>query len=234
MSGFTLTLTRDSVERILGIAAAVSKDQGRPTLTGVQITVEDGSMRFVATDSYRLGIIYSKGVTGHDKVEGHGEELVNWAALERALRYFLSEMKWQRPDLGKAKVVITQLKDGLMMTGIWPGIVGSVLYVPFLDATFPRWEQLFGGQPWRASEIGHNPHYEGTLPLLNAHYLSDVTKLTGGARKFSNMDNMVQITPTGDYHGGHLKPWLFSATAQMGVWEYTYLLMPVRSPDERP
>lgn len=38
------------------VSRAVSRDETRPILTGVYLTVEDGSLRMVATDSYRLAV----------------------------------------------------------------------------------------------------------------------------------------------------------------------------------
>lgn len=49
------------------VARVVSRDQTRPILTGVLITVLDGKLRMVATDSYRLAL------TDNEKVQGLGE-----------------------------------------------------------------------------------------------------------------------------------------------------------------
>lgn len=49
------------------VARVVSRDQTRAILTGVLITVMDGTLRMVATDSYRLAL------TDNQKIEGLGE-----------------------------------------------------------------------------------------------------------------------------------------------------------------
>jgi DNA polymerase-3 subunit beta len=48
---------RDTINRV---ARAASRDEARPVLTGVLVTVEDGEMTMVATDSYRLAVKKTK------------------------------------------------------------------------------------------------------------------------------------------------------------------------------
>ena len=38
------------------MAKAASRDETRPVLTGVLVSLEDGKLRMVATDSYRLSV----------------------------------------------------------------------------------------------------------------------------------------------------------------------------------
>jgi len=42
------------------VRIAASQDQSRPVLTGIQLKVEDGRMRFAATDSYRLAFRWTQ------------------------------------------------------------------------------------------------------------------------------------------------------------------------------
>src|SRR5262249_57464162 len=48
---------RDTINRV---ARAASRDEARPVLTGVMVTVEGNEMTMVATDSYRLAVQTTK------------------------------------------------------------------------------------------------------------------------------------------------------------------------------
>lgn len=107
-NGKTLTVIGEALsEAIRQVIKAVSRDEARPTLGGVLVSIADGSMNMVATDSYRLAvkgldiegeagdieiIIPARAVeelgrlTGEDKIEmGCGENQVHFKAGEVSL-----------------------------------------------------------------------------------------------------------------------------------------------------
>lgn len=53
-------------ETIDRVSRAASRDETRPVLTGILVSVESGTLRMVATDSYRLSVKETKVKTGDD------------------------------------------------------------------------------------------------------------------------------------------------------------------------
>jgi DNA polymerase-3 subunit beta len=68
------------------VARSVSRDETRPILTGVLVVVEDGLLRMVATDSYRLCVkeVSMEGTEGHIELVVPGKALDDVAKLTGA------------------------------------------------------------------------------------------------------------------------------------------------------
>jgi DNA polymerase-3 subunit beta len=101
-----------------GVAA--SGDDARPTLTGVLFESNEGSLRLVATDSYRLAV---RDVPG---VEAEGSKLVPFRALRELSRTV---------GAGAMKVALGE-RDASFVTS------QGRLTVRVIDATFPNYRQL--------------------------------------------------------------------------------------------
>ncbi len=110
------TLTRALAQA--GVAA--STDDARPTLTGVLFESNEGALRLVATDSYRLAV---RDVPG---VEAEGSKLVPYRALRELSRTV---------GAGAMKVALGE-RDASFVTS------QGRLTVRVIDATFPNYRQL--------------------------------------------------------------------------------------------
>lgn len=102
----------------VGVAASV--DDARPTLTGVLFESEGGSLRLVATDSYRLGVRDVEGV----KIEG--SKLVPYRALRQLGRAI---------GVGPMTIALGE-REASFVTG------QGRMTVRIIDATFPNYRQL--------------------------------------------------------------------------------------------
>lgn len=80
----TATLTAlDFVEGLSQVVRATSSDEARPLLTGVLFTTEEGKIRMVATDSYRLAV---RDLEASEKLPAAGDLLVPARALTELQR----------------------------------------------------------------------------------------------------------------------------------------------------
>ena len=73
-------------EGLRQVVRAASTDDARPLLTGVLLTEEGGSIRLVATDSYRLALRDLSGTKGLGGADGGGDILVPARALAELQR----------------------------------------------------------------------------------------------------------------------------------------------------
>lgn len=102
------------------VGVAASGDDARPTLTGVLFEENEGELRLVATDSYRLAV---KDVPG---VSAEGTKLVPYRALRELGRTVGS---------GKMKVALGDREASFITDQ-------GRLTVRVIDATFPNYRQL--------------------------------------------------------------------------------------------
>ncbi len=102
------------------VGVAASGDDARPTLTGVLFEANEGSLRLVATDSYRLAV---RDVPG---VAAEGVKLVPYRALRELSRTVGS---------GPMKVALGD-REAAFVSG------QGRLTVRVIDATFPNYRQL--------------------------------------------------------------------------------------------
>lgn len=73
----------DLIQGLNQVVRAAANDDARPLLTGVLFTTEDGALRLIATDSYRLAVRDVPGVTG---IGGNHDLLVPARALHELQR----------------------------------------------------------------------------------------------------------------------------------------------------
>lgn len=102
------------------VGVAASNDDARPTLTGVLFESNEGTLRLVATDSYRLAVKDVPGVAAEDA------KLVPYRALRELARTV---------GTGKMQVALGD-RDASFVTD------SGRLTVRVIDATFPNYRQL--------------------------------------------------------------------------------------------
>lgn len=106
------------------VLKAVSKDETRPVITGVLMTVEGDLLRMVATDSYRLAIREAK-------LDKKGDELtaiVPAKALDEAARVVA--------EAGGSVEVGTSQNQAVFSQG------GTTFVSRLIEGTFPKYQQL--------------------------------------------------------------------------------------------
>jgi DNA polymerase-3 subunit beta len=108
------------VKALSQVGIAASGDEARPTLTGVLFEENDGGLRLVATDSYRLAV---RDVLG---IGASGSKLVPYRAL-RELGRTVGD--------GPMKVALGE-REAVFITE------QGRLTVRIIDATFPKYRQL--------------------------------------------------------------------------------------------
>lgn len=114
----------DLVRALRQVGRAASSDEGRPVLTGVLWAIEEGVLRVVATDSYRLGV--------SEVVAKEGPEQANAIIPSRALSEFARHLG-SSDDLAEIRLGSSQAVLS----------AGSVrLITRLIDGDFPRWRRL--------------------------------------------------------------------------------------------
>jgi DNA polymerase-3 subunit beta len=118
------------------VAFAISGDERRPELTGIWAEVRDGSLRLVATDSYRLAV--RDLVIDADGDEGAAGEL-------RALigRRQADELRALCAQAGEAPVWLHHRRDDQLAATV----EGHQIELGGADSRFPDYEQLLSGLP---------------------------------------------------------------------------------------
>lgn len=105
----------------------VSKDEKRPVLTGVLVAFADGSVRMVATDSYRMGMAEQRLDGAH---EGAGTAILPGRALKEAVR--LAGLAGERERIG-----IALTENGAMFRAR-----GLTLTTRLIEGNFPEYGRL--------------------------------------------------------------------------------------------
>lgn len=146
-----LTLpSREFVETVETVSRAASRDDMRPVLTGVLVTLQDGELTMVATDSYRLSVKQAK-------VEGAGENDLEANIPARALTELARIVGSE--EAGEVQLSLTE-SHALFK-------VGNVeLSTVLIDGQFPNYRQLLPES------------YEHDVRLDRAEFL-EVTKRVG-------------------------------------------------------
>ena len=224
------------------VTPAASTDDNRPIITGVLLTAEEGGLRLVATDSYRLAVRDLAGLSG--TLGGRSSVLVPSRAL-REVERLLSGADEITLRLGEREAafevgttrITTRLIDGEFPNyrGLIPASYPNRLVVgrePLLDAirrvrllardaTPVRLEMTADGLELRAvtQDVGQaheslDAKYEGSelTVAFNPQYLAEGVDVTPG-------DEVVLETIDA------LKPAVLRSTETQ---EFLYLLMPVR------
>lgn len=112
-----------TVERV---AKAASRDETRPVLTGILVSIEGGKLRMVATDSYRLSV-------KETPVEGHEDDAFTANVPARALQ----ELSRIIGDT-KADTVSVSIRENQIVFGAG----GVTLSSRLIDGQFPNYRQL--------------------------------------------------------------------------------------------
>ncbi len=114
------------VQTVDTVARAASRDDMRPVLTGVMVTIREGNLTMVATDSYRLSV---KRTPVEGGVDGDLEANIPARALSELSRIVASESSEQ--------VQVTLLGSQAIFS------TGSVeLSTVLIDGQFPNYRQL--------------------------------------------------------------------------------------------
>jgi DNA polymerase-3 subunit beta len=108
------------------VARAASRDETRPVLTGILVSVSEGSLRMVATDSYRLSVRQTKA-----DVAGAADFQVNVPAraLQEASRIIAD---------AKPEQIAVFAAENQVVFGIGPVVLSSRM----IDGQFPNYQQL--------------------------------------------------------------------------------------------
>jgi DNA polymerase-3 subunit beta len=113
-------------ETIERVAKAASRDETRPVLTGILMSVEEGNLRMVATDSYRLSVKETRLETGS---EIQFEANVPARALQELSRVV--------NDTGTESVSIVSRENQIVF-----GAERVTLSSRLIDGQFPNYRQL--------------------------------------------------------------------------------------------
>lgn len=236
MSDATFTLKGYQVGHIIDLGVCISKDEARPTLTGMKMIASQNELVLVGTDSYRLGVI----VLAVDAMEGDADLLVKHSQLVRILKFLRAEVNHtigSNPLRNDVNYKFVTDGNNLKVTIEWvEQATLPVFEVLGIDGTFPKWEGLFN-EPWRASERTGD-EFKGRIapkglrfPQWNAMLLADFEKLLGPRSQRPYALNTVTISHTtlpSDEGNSALKPWCFTAKTADNEVQITYLLMPLR------
>jgi DNA polymerase-3 subunit beta len=136
-----------TVERV---AKAASRDETRPVLTGILVSIEGRTLRMVATDSYRLSVKEAA-------VEGLDDDAFTANVPARALQ----ELSRIIGDT-KAETVSLSTRDNQIVFGVGDVVLSSRL----IDGQFPNYRQLLPES------------YEHDVTLSKAEFLSVVRRVS--------------------------------------------------------
>jgi DNA polymerase III subunit beta len=117
------SLFAKTIERV---ARAASRDETRPVLTGILVSVEEGTLRMVATDSYRLSV-------KETPLEGDSATPFEVNVPARALQELSRIVADRQPSEVSAVASENQIVFG---------IDGVVLSSRMIDGQFPNYRQL--------------------------------------------------------------------------------------------
>lgn len=126
-------------------AKVASKDQTRAALTGIQLTVANGVVQMVATDSYRLAVARAAADVEGLKDDEVKHALVPAASLAEAVRVANSR---------KAEKIAVELSENHALFSVG----GASISARLIDASFPDYERLvpdsFAGElRFRAADL---------------------------------------------------------------------------------
>lgn len=114
------------VSSITKAVRAASKDEKRPTLTGILMEFSPDGMKLVSTDSYRLSVI---NIDGSIKVEEQGSYIVPATALQNISRMY--------GGTGNIAIFRDENSGQLRFS-----IEGTEYYVRLIEGKFPKYDQF--------------------------------------------------------------------------------------------
>jgi DNA polymerase III subunit beta len=120
-----------TIETITRVARSASRDDTRPVLTGVLVSVADASLRMVATDSYRLSVQ----TTSLPQAVGDGFE-ANVPA--RALQ----ELARVAQQTEASEISVSRLENQIVFAIAGESPAPTILSSRLIDGQFPNFQQL--------------------------------------------------------------------------------------------
>lgn len=140
-------------EAVRQVVRAASHDDGRPLLTGVLVSRVDGSLRMVATDSYRMAI---RDLPGSNTIPGEEDLLVPARALSELQRLPAKETGGDEP--GRVGVAASTNE-----ITFWQG--NAQISTRLLEGRYPDYKQLIP------------EHYPNRLHLGKENFLSALRRV---------------------------------------------------------
>jgi hypothetical protein len=141
--------------------AAALPSEGRPIISGVQIILEDNTLRFVATNSYVLHVVTITADTAPD-AQGH----------------WLVDAKQLVVAMPKRNEVVTLRFDEREVTVLNHSTRSSTV-LPLIEGSFPNWQNLITTTTTPTTEpVGYSPKYLGVVCKAGEIFR---TKLADGA-----------------------------------------------------
>jgi len=195
----TITLDREASKLLVDVAlSATSRDYLTPVICGAHVSVEDGKLRVIATDRYRVHTALIEA----NSIDGDVDAIIPRAALEWLAKnrtYFGSS----RRDLHRVHIDIgAPFKDGVKQV---PGALSVLVSESEADdADCVAWNgrHTLGNFPpvMKLIEAARESAPAPIAPLLNLAYVGSVSRLARHAQapvrvKFTKSENPNKPSP---------------------------------------
>ena len=230
-------------EALRQVVRAASTDEARPILTGVLLTAENGGLRMVATDSYRLAV---RDLAGHEVLGADQKVLVPGRALNELQRL-----------VGGGEELTMRLgdRDATFEVG------GTRLSTRLIEGEFPNYRQLIPASHPNTWTVERDPLLEAIRRVkilakdatpVRLQMGGDTLRLTASTQDVGNASEELDATYEGTELTVAFNPEYFASGVEacssdsitlstldslkpavvrgVGNGDYLYLLMPVRVP----
>ncbi|MEP7046057.1 MAG: DNA polymerase III subunit beta [Ilumatobacteraceae bacterium] len=230
-------------EALRQVVRAASTDEARPILTGVLLTAENGGLRMVATDSYRLAV---RDLAGHQVLGDDQKVLVPGRALNELQRL-----------VGGGEELTMRLgdRDATFEVG------GTRLTTRLIEGEFPNYRQLIPASHPNTLTVEREPLLEAIRRVkilakdatpVRLQMGGDTLRLTAITQDVGNASEELDATYEGSELTVAFNPEYFASGVEacsadsitlstldslkpavvrgVGDDDYLYLLMPVRVP----
>ena len=230
-------------EALRQVVRAASTDEARPILTGVLLTAENGGLRMVATDSYRLAV---RDLAGHEVLGADQKVLVPGRALNELQRL-----------VGGGEELTMRLgdRDATFEVG------GTRLSTRLIEGEFPNYRQLIPASHPNTWTVERDPLLEAIRRVkilakdatpVRLQMGGDTLRLTAITQDVGNASEELDATYEGTELTVAFNPEYFASGVEacssdsitlstldslkpavvrgVGNGDYLYLLMPVRVP----
>ena len=230
-------------EALRQVVRAASTDEARPILTGVLLTAENGGLRMVATDSYRLAV---RDLAGHEVLGADQKVLVPGRALNELQRL-----------VGGGEELTMRLgdRDATFEVG------GTRLSTRLIEGEFPNYRQLIPASHPNTLTVERDPLLEAIRRVkilakdatpVRLQMGGDTLRLTAITQDVGNASEELDATYEGTELVVAFNPEYFASGVEacssdsitlstldslkpavvrgVGNGDYLYLLMPVRVP----
>ncbi|MBK5330916.1 MAG: DNA polymerase III subunit beta [Ilumatobacteraceae bacterium] len=230
-------------EALRQVVRAASTDEARPILTGVLLTAENGGLRMVATDSYRLAV---RDLADHEVLGADQKVLVPGRALNELQRL-----------VGGGEELTMRLgdRDAIFEVG------GTRLSTRLIEGEFPNYRQLIPASHPNTLTVEREPLLEAIRRVkilakdatpVRLQMGGDTLRLTAITQDVGNASEELDATYAGTELTVAFNPEYFASGVEacssdsitlstldslkpavvrgVGNDDYLYLLMPVRVP----